>query len=86
MAQRKPEGQDTLSQVLRLVDQLTPEEVSELRRKLDAKAWKGEWQALINEVDAQNKRLPPLTEEEIMTEVNAVREEMKAERAQESSH
>ena len=40
MAQRKPEGQDTLSQVLRLVDQLTPEEVSELRRKLDAKAGK----------------------------------------------
>ena len=37
---------------------------------------------MFKELDEQNEGTPPLPEEEIMAEVKAAREEMKAERAQ----
>jgi hypothetical protein len=84
MAQRKPEEKVTVEQVLKLVDQLSPEEQGKLRHKLD-ESWSTEWRALFKELDEHNKGTPPLSEEEIMAEVKSVREEMKAERARQSS-
>lgn len=81
MAQRKPEEKVTVDQVLKLVDQLSPEEQGKLRRKLD-ESWSAEWRALIKEVDEQNQGTPPLSEEEIVAEMKAVRRELKAESAQ----
>jgi hypothetical protein len=81
MAQRKPEEKVTVDQVLKLVDQLSPEEQGKLRRKLD-ESWSAEWRALSKEVDEQNKGKTPLTEEEIVAEMKAVRRELKAESAQ----
>jgi hypothetical protein len=78
MAQRKPEERTTLDQVLKLVDQLSPREQGKLRRKLD-ESWSAEWRALLKEVDEQNKGKPPLSEEEIVAEMKAVRRELKAE-------
>jgi hypothetical protein len=84
VAQRKPEEQRPLNQVLKLVDQLTPDELAQVRQKLDAKSWGQEWRQLVKDVEGDNKGLPPLSDEEIMAEVKAVREEMKAERARKS--
>lgn len=84
MAQRKSEEKITVDQVLRLVDQLSPEEQGKLRHKLD-ESWSAEWRALLKEVDEQNKDTLPLSEEEIMAEVKDARQEMKAERARKSS-
>ena len=83
MAQRKPEEKVTVDQVLKLVDQLSAEEQGKLRHKLD-ESWSAEWRALLKEVDEQNKGTEPLPEEEIVAEMKAVREEMKAERARQS--
>lgn len=84
MAQRKSEEKITVDQVLRLVDQLSPEEQGKLRHKLD-ESWSAEWRALLKEVDEQNKATLPLSEEEIMAELRDARQEMKAERARKSS-
>jgi hypothetical protein len=83
MAQRKPDEKVTVDQVLKLVDQLSPEDQGKLRHKLD-ESWSAEWRALLKEVDDQNKGTEPLSEEEILAEVKAVRDEMKAERARQS--
>lgn len=56
-----------VNQVLKIIDQLSPEELSRIRKKV-------EWRSLIAEIDEQNKHLPPLSDEEITAEVNAVRE------------
>ncbi len=84
MAQRKPEEKVTVDQVLKLVNKLSPEEQGTLRHKLDA-SWSAEWRALLKEVDEQSKGTSPLSEDEIAAEVEAVREEMKAERARQSN-
>lgn len=81
MAQQKPEERVTLVQVMGLVDQLTPEEKGELRRKLD-ESWGEQWDQLASRIRERCKDMPPLTDEEIMAEVKAVREERKARRAQ----
>lgn len=75
MAQRKPEEKVTVDQVLKLVNQLSPEEQGTLRHKLDD-SWSADWRALIKEVDEQNKDTPPLSEEEIVAEMKAVRREL----------
>jgi hypothetical protein len=82
MAQPLPEERITLAQVLKLVDRLTPEEQISLRKMLSAKTWGEEWRTLCKEIDEQNKGEPSLSEDEIVAEVKAVREEMKAKRAQ----
>lgn len=84
MAMPKPK-KPSISQLLKLVDQLSPAEVIALRNKLDNKTWGNELEALFSRIDKRNKALPPLSEEEILAEVNAIREELKAERAQSSS-
>jgi hypothetical protein len=85
MAQPKPE-RISLEQILRLVDQLQPDEQEELRRNLNNKDWGKHFHQLCDEIEATRlaKGLPRLTDEEIMTEVKAVREEMQAERDQSS--
>ncbi|MBP9093696.1 hypothetical protein KBI23_21940 [bacterium] len=84
MAQRKSEEKITVDQLLKLVDQLSPEEQGKLRHKLD-ESWSAEWRALLKEVDEQNKDTLPLSEEDILAEVKDARQEMKAERARKSS-
>ena len=86
MAQRKPDDKVTVEQVLKLIDRLSASEQSGLLNKLEAKAWHKEWNTLLKLVDDQNADQPTLSEQEIMTAVKEVREEMKAERAQNSSH
>jgi hypothetical protein len=82
MAQRKPEEQGTLDQVLKLVDTLSLEEQRQLRLKLNAKAWGEKWDTLVSEIREQNKALPPLSEEEIFAECKAIKNDIRAECAQ----
>jgi hypothetical protein len=79
MAQRKPEERDKLDQVLRLVDQLSPDERNELRHKLDDKSWGDDWRKLEEELEQKRiaKGLPPLTEEEVYQEFTNHRQEQK---------
>jgi len=65
MAQQKPDDKSRIEQVLKLVAQLSPDELVELRRRLDAKSWGKEWSALCREVDEQSKNLPPISEQEV---------------------
>lgn len=85
MAQRKPEDKVSVDQVLKLVNKLSFEERQELYRKLDLKSWGERWRALCAKVDEQNKNLPSLTEDEMVAEMKAIREDLKAERAQSGS-
>jgi hypothetical protein len=82
MAQQKPERKVTIGQVLKLVDRLSPAERQELYRRLDLKSWGEDWRRLCANLDAQNKDLPPLTEQEIVAEMKIIRKEVQAERAQ----
>lgn len=80
----QPKKKVSLNQVLKLVDQLTPDELLELQRKVNDKTWGQRFRQLADEIERDRvaKGLPCLTDEEIMAEVKAVREEMKAERVQ----
>jgi hypothetical protein len=81
-----PDPQEPVfDQVLKLVDQLSPAQVLALRKKLENKTWGIELETLFSRVDKRNKQLPPLSEEEIVQEMKAIREELRAERAQSSS-
>ncbi len=60
--------------MLRLVEQLPPEQQSELRRKLNG-SWQQRWDKVTSDIREHAKQFPPLTEEEIAAEVKAVREE-----------
>ena len=62
MAQRKPENKDTLQQVLKLVALLSPEDLDELRRKLNLKDWGEEWRQLVKDVAADNMNMPPMSD------------------------
>jgi uncharacterized coiled-coil DUF342 family protein len=83
MAQEKT----TVDQILKLVQTLSPEERGELQRRLDASTWGDQWDQLSSKIQARfaaaNEPIP--TEEEVMAEVKAVREERKARRAQGSN-
>jgi len=85
MAQRKPEDQTTFDQVLKLVDQLTSEDQERLRVRLNSKSKTERWQALFNKVQDQSKDLPAMSDEEIVADLKEIREELKAERARQSS-
>ena len=86
MAMPNPE-RASLDQVLKLVDQLSPNELAQLRQKIDSKSCSAEWQQLQDEVEQNRiaKELPPLSEEEIYAEFTEHRREQRAKRAQ-SSH
>lgn len=81
MAQRQPDDKITVDQVLKLVDRLSSEERQELYRMLDLKSWGERWRRLYTKVDAQNKDLSPISEDEIVAEMKSIREELKAKRA-----
>jgi hypothetical protein len=70
MAQRKPEDKTTLNQVLKLVDQLSPEEREQLSQKLDGRSWGDRWRQLEQEIEQNRiaKGLPPISEEEVYAE------------------
>jgi hypothetical protein len=85
MAQRKPEDQATFDQVFKLVEQLSSEEQERLRLRLNSKSRTQRWQALFNKVQDQSKDLPALSDEEIVADLKEIREELKAERARQSS-
>ncbi len=74
MAQPKPERL-SFDQVLKLVDQLTPDERSQLRRRLDFKSWDDEWNKLKQELAEVRaaQGLPPPTDEDIHDEIDARR-------------
>jgi len=74
MAQQKPTKKEKLDQVLKLVEELGPEEKAKLRQQLD-ESWASRWDALTEKVQRQSKGLPPLTEEEIAEELSDYREE-----------
>ena len=76
MAQRKPDEQVSLEQVLPLVERLSVEDQHELRRKLESKSWGQEWRQLQSEIEARrlSEGLPPLAEEEIWAEIKTIRE------------
>jgi len=82
MAAQKPDEKSKMEQILELVAQLSPDELVELGRKFDAKSWGKEWSALCREVEEQSKKLPPISEEDIAQEMQAIKEELKAERTQ----
>lgn len=81
MAQQKPEKKVSLVQVMGLVNQLSPEEQGELRRQLD-ESWKEQWDKLTAKIRERSETMPPLTDEEIIAEVKAVRKERLARRAE----
>jgi hypothetical protein len=81
MALSQPENRDTLDKVLKLVDQLSSNELLELRRQLDSRTWGERFRQLVKDVDDDNKGLPPLTDEEIAEEVMTYRREKRAQGA-----
>jgi hypothetical protein len=82
MAQRKPQDNVSVTQVLQLIGKMTDEDRQELYRRLDLKSWGESWRALCAKVDEQTRDLPPLKEAEIVAEMTAIRAELKEERAQ----
>jgi len=85
MAQREPEEQVTLEQVLTLVDKLPITEQEQLRKNLSNRTWGQRWRQLVKDVEEDNKGLPALSEEEIIAEMKAIKEEIRAERAKGSN-
>ena len=64
--------------MLKLVDQLSPNEQSQLRRKLATKALGKDLRDLSKEIDEQNKDSSPISEEEILAEMKAIKKELRA--------
>lgn len=83
--QRQPEESPALTEVLKLVDKLSPKDRETLCRKLDLKGWGERWRALCSEVDEQNKDLPAIAEQEIVSELKELRRETRGQRDQSSS-
>jgi hypothetical protein len=81
MAQRKPD-KPSVDQVLKLAEQLSPDEREELRLKLGAKSWAERWDALTKRVRQQSQQVEPITDEEIIAEMKAIRKDVWSERAQ----
>ncbi len=80
----QPKKKVSVDQVLKLVEQLTPSEMGELRNKLDA-SWGDHWDSLVARVEEHNKGFPPLTEEEIYAEFTEHRREQRAKGAESSN-
>lgn len=83
MAQEKTK----IDQILNLVQALSPEEKAELQRRLDTSTWGDQWDELSAKIRSRFAAAgePIPTEEEVMAEVKAVREERKARRAEGSN-
>lgn len=85
MSKPKPQRQNPVDQVFELISRLTPEQQGLLRRKLND-TWRQEWRALFSAVDEHNRTNQSLSEEEIISEVKAIRQTMKTERERQSRH
>jgi hypothetical protein len=68
--------------VLHLLSQLPADEQEKLRAKLNSKSKAERWQALFSKVQGQSKDLPPLSDQDILADVKAIREELKAQGAE----
>jgi hypothetical protein len=79
MAQRQPKENVTVNKLLKLVDKLSPQDQEELRRQLNSKTWRERWDELSNTIRARfiASGTPIPTDEEIMADVKAVRNERK---------
>jgi len=84
MAQRKPEEQITLEQVLKLVEKLSPDDQEQLRIRLDRNTRQQEWRNLVAAVAEDNKELASLSDDDIAEEVRAVKQARKSRSAQSS--
>jgi Tfp pilus assembly pilus retraction ATPase PilT len=85
MVQRQPAEQVTLEQVLTLVDKLPPTEQEQLRKNLSNRTWGQRWRQLVKDVGEDNKDLPALSEKEVITEMKAIKDEIRTERAKGSN-
>ncbi len=76
-----------VEQVLELVYKLSKDDQEKLRKNLSNRSWGKRFQELCDRIEARRiaKGLPKISNQEIMAEVKAEREEMRARRAQ-SSH
>ena len=81
MNQPQPDERVTVDKILRLVEQLSPGEVQELREKLDSKTWGDRFRQLVQDVATDNEGTDPLTDEEIADEVTKYRREKRAQGA-----
>ena len=84
MAQRQPE-KPSVDQVLKLAEQLSADERDELRRKLNTKSWDERWDALTKRVRERSQQLGPISDDEIVAEMKAIKREVWTERAQSGS-
>lgn len=76
MAQPQPDERTTMDQILKLVEELSPEERMILRGKLDQRTWAERWDALVSKVRTQSKNLRPMSDEEIAKEMRSIRNEV----------
>ena len=70
----------TVEKILRLVEQLSPAQVQELRREL-SKTWGIRFQRLVQDVSKDNEGSVSLSDEEIADEVTKHRREKRAQGA-----
>ncbi len=81
MALPQPEERETIDQVLRLVNKLSPSGQLEIRQQLDSKTWGDRFKQLVSDVAEDLKNKPLITEEEINQEVTAYRREKRSQGA-----
>ena len=83
MAQQKI----TVDQILKLVQTLSSEERAELQRRLETSTWSEQWDQLSAKIRAQFTAAgePIPSEEDVIAEVKALRQERKGKRVQGSN-
>ena len=81
MTQQKRKEDDTFEQVMKLVDELSPDKQEELRKNLSNRTWGKRWRQLVEDVQNDNRNLPPLTEEEVIAEMKAIKKAIRSNRA-----
>lgn len=70
----------TVEKILRLVEQLSPAEVEELRRQL-SRTWGDRFRQLVQDVRKDNNDTESMTDEEIADEVTSYRREKRTQGA-----
>ncbi len=81
MPKRKSK-KSSLDQLLKLAEQLSPDERDELRRKLNTKSWGDRWDALTQRVRKRVEKFGPMSDEEIVAEMKAIKQEVWSKRAE----
>ena len=76
-----PSDRVTVDTILRLVEQLSPAEVQELRRSLDSKTWGDRFRQLVQDVSSDNESTEPLTDDDVADELTKYRREKRAQDA-----